>query len=139
MLNLEKIETIMTRGVFSVDFDDSVKKADDLMKEEKIKHVPVVDGSKFIGMITERTLMEYTLRQIYEYDDTFGEIGYNKISEFENVMARDVHVIYPEDSIAKAIEIMTKKRVDYLPVVDWDKNLVGIVTAMDILMFIKNK
>ena len=139
MLNSEKIETIMTRGVFSVDFDDSIKKADNLMKEEKIKHVPVVEGSKFIGMITERTLIEYTLRQIYDYDDEFGEIGYNKISEFENVMARDVHVIYPEDSIAKAIEIMTKKRVDYLPVVDWDKNLVGIVTAMDILMFIKNK
>ncbi len=137
MPNTERIENIMTRGVFTVDFDDSIKKADDIMKEEKVKHVPVVDSGKFIGMITERTLMEYSLRKIYDYDD--AETGFNKISDFENVMSRNVYLIYPEDSITKAIEIMTKKRIDYLPVVDWEKNLLGIITAMDILMYIKNK
>lgn len=131
-----KVEEVMTDNVFSVEFEDSIKKADSIMREEHVKQVPVVDNRKFIGMITERTLMEYTLKQMYEYDDSLSDLEYNKISEFQNILAKNVHIIYPEDSISKAIEIMSKKKVDYLPVVDWEKNLVGIITAIDILLYV---
>lgn len=134
-----KVEEVMTRGVFAVDFDDSIKKADDIIREEGVRQVPVVENGKFIGMITETTLREYTLRKIYDYDDEFGEIGYNKISDFENIIFKNSHLIYPEDSIVKAIEIMSKKKIDHLPVVDWDKNLLGIITAMDVLLYVNKK
>ncbi len=134
-----KVDEVMTRGAFAVEFDDSIKKADDIIREEGVRQVPVVESGKFIGMITERTLREYTLRKIYDYDDEFGEMGYNKISDFENILTKNNHLIYPEDSIAKAIEIMSKKKVDHLPVVDWDKNLIGIITAMDVLLYVNKK
>lgn len=135
MLSLT-ISEIMTKDVFYVTLDQTVKEADDIMRNENIRHVPVVDNGKFVGLITERSLSDYTLKRIYDYEDEYGEIGYNKISDFRNIMAKDVHIIYPEDSLKKAIEIMTKYKVDCLPVVDWQNNLVGIVTSIDILLFI---
>jgi CBS domain-containing protein len=134
-----KVEEVMTKNVFTVEFEDSIKKADAIMREERVKQVPVVDNQKFIGMITERTLMEYTLKQIYDYDDSYADLEYNKISEFENILAKNVHIIYPEDSLTKAIEVMSKKKLDYMAVVDWEKNLIGIITAMDILLFVNKK
>lgn len=128
---------IMSKDVFSVNLDDTVHKADSIMQDEHVRHVPVVDGTKFIGLITERSLREYTLRQLYDFDDEFGEAGHNKITDYQQVMAQNVHIIYPEDSVLKAIEIMAKKKIDCLPVIDWDGNLKGIVTAVDILLYMK--
>jgi len=132
------IEEIMSKDVYSVNIDDTIHKADEIMRDEHVRHIPVVEGDKYIGLITERSLMEYTLRQLYDYDDEYGESGYNKISDFQEVMTRDVQVVYPEDSVQKAIEILAKKKIDCLPVVDWHGKLLGIITVIDIILFMKN-
>lgn len=139
MPGLTKIEEIMTKGVFTVSLYDTVNDADRIMREEKVRHVPVIDGSRFIGLITERTINEYTLRQIYDFDDNLEDSGKNKIFDFQQVMAKDVHMVYPEDSVKKAVEIMVKKKIDCLPVVDWENNLMGILTIYDILLFLNTK
>jgi CBS domain-containing protein len=134
-----KISEIMTSGVFSVEIDDTIHRADEIMRNEHVRHVPVIDGGKFIGLITERTLMEYTLRRLYDFDDEFGEIGYNKIGDFSEIMTKNLHVIYPEDSVRKAVELMAKYKLDCLPVVDWKNNLIGILTSVDVMLFINKK
>ncbi len=134
-----KIEDIMTKGVFTVQRTDTVRKADEIMKEQKVRHVPVLDEDKFFGLITERTLMEYTLRRIYDFEDNIDDVGLNKISDFSYILDTNVHFVYPEDSVKKAIEIMLKKKIDCLPVVDWNKNLVGILTSPDILLLFLNR
>ncbi len=135
MLVTTKVEEIMTKNVFYVDLQDTIHKVDELMRNEKIRHVPVLDGKKFIGIITDRTLMEYSLKKLYDYEDEFGEEGYDKITDFEHIMEKNVKVIYPEDSLKKAIEIMVKKKINHLPVVDWKNNLVGIITSTDIFLY----
>ena len=139
MPNLKKVEEIMTKEVFTVDIEDTVHKADELMRDEKVKHIPVLEDGKFIGMITERSLMEYTLKRLYDFEDEFGEQGHNKIIDFQHVMTSNLHLIYPEDSVKKAVEILIKKKLDCLPVVDWKKNLVGILTSTDVLLYFNNR
>jgi CBS domain-containing protein len=139
MPTITTINEIMTKGVFTVTFDDTIKKADDIMRNEGVRHVPVVEDDKLIGLITERTLLIYSLKQLYDYDDEFGNVGLNKISDFEEVMERNVRAIYPEDSVGKAIALMAKHKIDCLPVIDWKNNLIGIVTSIDVLLFMKKK
>lgn len=134
-----RIEKIMSSGVFTVNIDDVVQKADEIMRNENVRHVPVVDGGKYVGLITERSLMEYTLRQLYEFDLSREEIAQNRILDFQNIMTKQHQVIYPEDSIQKAVKLMAKYKYDCLPVVDWSNNLVGIITSIDIMLFIHNK
>jgi len=58
--------------------------------------------------------------------------------DFEKLIKRDPTVIYPEDSLKKVVEIMIKKEIDYIPVVDWDKNLLGSISFIDILLFVNS-
>jgi acetoin utilization protein AcuB len=139
MPTLTSVGEIMTKSVYTVTLEDTVRKADEIMKSEGFSQVPVLEDGKFIGLITERSLMEYSLRQLYEFDDAYGEAGYNKILDFEEIMTKNVRIIYPEDSIKKAIELMTKHKTYCLPVVDWKNYLVGLVTANDILLFFHKK
>jgi CBS domain-containing protein len=139
MLKATKIEEIMTKNVFYVSIDDTIHRADEIIKNEKVRHVPVLDGKKLVGMITDRTIMEYSLKKLYDYEDEFGEEGYDKITDFRNIMVKNLYVIYPEDSVKKAIEMMAKRKINYLPVVDWKNNLVGILTSTDIFLFFLNK
>ena len=134
-----KISEIMTKEVFTVDLEDTIHKADEIMREEKVRHVPVLEGTVFVGLITERSLMEFTLRQLYDFEDEFGELGHNKIVDFQNIMTKNVRIIYPEDSVNKAVELMAKYKIDCLPVVDWENNLVGILTFVDVLLFFNMK
>lgn len=134
-----KVIDIMTKDPYSVSIDDTVHKADELMKSENLRHLPVVEGSKFVGLITERKLAEYNLRQLYEFDNPDGEESYNTILDFEKVMKRGCHVVYPEDSVQKIINLMAKYRFDCIPVVDWDNNLVGMVSFLDLLLFLNQK
>lgn len=133
-----KVSEIMTSNVFTVTIEDTVYTAEQLMKEENIKHVPVVEGQKIVGMICLDKIREYTLRNIYERDQNYGEIGFNKIIDYEKIMNPIEHVVYPEDSISKAVKLFAKYKLDCLPVVDWDMNLIGIVTHTDILLFFHN-
>ncbi len=131
-----KIEDIMNKGVFTISTHDTLKTADDLMRNEKIRHLPVVEGTKYVGIITERSIMEYSLRQLYDSEDNLGEGSHNLITDFERIITKQDNVIYPEDSVRKAIKMMAKYRLECLPVVDWDKNLLGIITTSDIMLFI---
>jgi CBS domain-containing protein len=139
MESFTKVSDIMTKDPYSVNIDDTVHKADEIMKTENIRHLPVTEGKKFVGLITERKLAEYNLKKLYEFDNPDGENGYNKIIDFEKIMKRGCHVVYPEDSVQKVIQLMAKFRFDSIPVVDWDNNLVGMVSFLDILLYLNEK
>lgn len=134
-----KIKEIMTKDMYSLTLNDTVKKADKILKEEKLSRLPVLEGEKFIGLVTEKKVMEYVLRDIYDPENNLGDDGFNKIGDFENILIPTSHVIYPEDSVQKAIKMMAKYKLDCIPVVDWDMNMVGLVTITDVLLFIHQK
>jgi CBS domain-containing protein len=133
---LTQISEIMSRSFFSVQLDDTLKKADDIIKEEKVRFLPVLDGKKFLGLITERKLLEYACRKIY---DPESDAGFNSIGDYEHIMEEVSHVIYKEDTIFKAVELFSKYKIDSLPVVDWDYNLEGMLTTHDILLYFRKK
>lgn len=124
----------MSTNLFTVTIEDTLHSAYELMKKEKVRHLPVLDDTKIVGMLCERKVNEYILRKIYEPDQNFGDLGYNRIIDFENIMDKINHFVYPEDSVAKAVKLVSKYKVDALPVVDWEMNLVGLITNTDLLL-----
>lgn len=133
-----RIYDIMSSELYTVDVTDTIKKADEIMRDEKVEHVPVMENDSLVGVITERKIMEYSLRQIYEFENPDKE-GFNKIIDYEQIMEKCNHVIFPEDSIAKAVKLMSKYNLKYLPVVDWQYRMQGIVTITDLLLFFNKK
>jgi predicted transcriptional regulator len=133
------ISEIMTKDLFTVQIDDKVLLADEIMKNQKVKHDPVLEGKKLVGIISDRGLKEYTLKQLYSFEDPLPASARNRIIDFQSIMDKDIRVIYPEDGVLKAVEIMLKKKAGCLPVVDWSKNLVGMLTHTDVLLYLHRK
>jgi CBS domain-containing protein len=116
---------LMTREVVTLEADDALIQVDDLLKRHHIRHVPVVQGRKLVGMVSHRDLIRALARQA-------AGTGTHPISVRE-VMTRDVEAVEPHASAREAIEKLLDRRFGCLPVVDAQGDLVGIVTESDFM------
>lgn len=114
------IKDIMTTDVETVTLKDNVYEVAVLMAKNDIGFVPVVDGKKLIGVITDRDLV---VRGYAEKNE-----GSTKV---EKVMSDAVTTITPDTSVDDAAKLMAKNQIRRLPVVE-NGNLVGVVAIGDL-------
>ena len=127
-----RVDKWMTPKVISVSPDTSLAAALRLMKEKKIRRLPVVsNGGKLVGIVSDRDLKEVTPSRattldVWELHTVLDRI---KISD---VMTKKVVTTTPESTIERAALVMLEKRIEGLPVVDAKGTLVGILTEGDV-------
>ena len=131
------VSDIMSKDVLTVDVFDTVQEAERIMEDEGYRHIAVTENGKLVGLITGKKIMEYKLRHLYDGKETF--FMEDRILDFEGIMKREPSVLYAEDSLEKAVNMMINKRIDYIPVVDWEKNIEGSLSFSDVLLFINEK
>jgi acetoin utilization protein AcuB len=116
---------------------DTLNWATKLLKEKKIKHLPVLDGKrKLAGVITDRDLKrasasDATLLEVHELLYLLDKV---KLSE---VMTKRPKTATPAMTLQKAARLMVDGGIGCLPVVEKGK-LVGIVTQTDLLDYLGN-
>ncbi|MDH5203674.1 MAG: CBS and ACT domain-containing protein [Nitrospirota bacterium] len=120
----------MTKNVFAVTPDDSISDAVRMMKENGIKHLPVVEGDRVRGILSDRDIKEFTPSKATTLD--IYELHYllakTKIKE---VMKKQVITTTPDAPIEEAAMIMYDQNIGCLPVVE-NERLVGIISDKDI-------
>jgi CBS domain-containing protein len=116
-----KVKDIMTGAVVSLDSKDSVEKAAELMKEHNIGAVPVCEGDKVIGIITDRDI---ALRSVASGNDS-------KSQSVREIMSSNPVTGTPDMDIQDASRVMSERQIRRLPIVD-SENLVGMVSLGDI-------
>ena len=120
----------MTRQVVSVQSDHSIHLAVGLMELKHIRHLPVVQGRRLVGLITHRDLVRAQaalLSKPFELaDDATMSIPVARI------MCRNVWTVSPLTRVLEAARIVLDHKFGCLPVVE-DGLLVGIVTEVDFL------
>jgi CBS domain-containing protein len=114
----------MTRDLFTVQPDDLVDLAANVMDWEHVRHVPVEDEEgRLVGIVSHRTLIRLLAQ---------GETRSREPVPVSRIMKRDPVTVSPSTTTLEAIRIMRTKRVACLPVVQGDK-LVGILTERDLI------
>ncbi|MFZ1750640.1 MAG: CBS domain-containing protein [Saprospiraceae bacterium] len=120
MMNLE-VRSIMTKNPVvahpSQSFDDVTK----LMMEVQIQQLPVVENGKLIGMITSHDLWKTNMK------------GNTSELLVRDIMTTKVVKITPKDKVGTAAELFADNRFKFLPVVNLDNELKGVVSAFDII------
>jgi acetoin utilization protein AcuB len=121
----------MTRNVVTVAKDASVLHVRNLLREKDINQVPVVDGKKVIGVITDGDIRENSASPASTL--SVHELNY-LLSEMKagDIMTRNPVTVSPETPIEEAAKILNEKGIGCLPVVSNDE-LVGIITTSDML------
>ncbi|MDK2372983.1 MAG: IMP dehydrogenase [Candidatus Korarchaeota archaeon] len=113
---VKRAESFIIRDVVTVTPDDTVETARSIMKEMDISGLPVVAEGRLVGIITRR-------------DVYFAEDGNQVVRE---VMTKDVITVSPDITPQEARKIMSRYKIEKLPVVDDYGRLVGLITAKDV-------
>jgi acetoin utilization protein AcuB len=115
-----KISQYMSRSVVTVTPQTEFHRAFDLMRSRNIHHLPVVDGSRVVGIVAERDLL-LAAANFGSSEVPIGEI------------MRSPAVCVGESALLKeAARLLVVRHIGSLPVLDSKKALVGIITETDI-------
>jgi CBS domain-containing protein len=121
----------MTQSVISVTSDQTLREATDLLRSKHIRQLPVVDGGRLIGIITDRDIKRATPSILSGVDrDEYDRIlEQTKVSQF---MTKEPMTLTADTPLKVAVHIFVTQKIGALPIVDGGK-LSGIVTQIDAL------
>ncbi len=125
----QRVSSLMTTDLFTVDQDDVVDLAASLMDWRHIRHVPVEDSEhRLVGLVTHRTLMRVLSQSLGRQRRPIA---------VHEVMQRNLVTVEPDTPILEAIDTMRSHGIACLPVVEQGR-LVGILTERDFMKIAKH-
>jgi acetoin utilization protein AcuB len=125
------VKNWMTSDPITVEPHTSMIDAEHLMKENKIRCLPVMKGGKLVGIVTEHDIKaasasSATTLDVHELVYLLARI------RVKEIMTKDPVTILESDTVEEAAGVMLKHKISRLPVMTEKKELVGIITDTDI-------
>ena len=117
-----QVKDVMTRGAEVVRPDATLQEAANKMKSLDIGPLPVCDGDKIIGMLTDRDI---TVRATAEGLDP-------KQTKVREVMSKELITCLEDQDVKEAAELMQSKQIRRVPILNKDKRLVGMLSLGDL-------
>ncbi len=119
---MQTIQDVMTRDVQSISPDETVRRAAELMSQFDVGAIPVCDGNKLVGMITDRDItIRSTAKGLAPASTRVGD-----------VMSTEVRTCYASQTVDEVLDEMGDTQIRRVPVIDQASHtLVGIVSLGD--------
>jgi len=114
---------IMTKNVQTAEPGSSLREVGTMMREGDMGAVPVVDGGKLVGIVTDRDIVVRGVAEGKTADSPVGE-----------VMTAELFTVTPDSFVFEAIRLMGDKQIRRLPVVNTDGGLAGIIAMADVAL-----
>lgn len=114
-----------SRDIWSLAPEASVYDAIKLMADKSIGLVLVMEGSRLVGVVSER---DYARKVVLQS-------RHARLTQIGEIMSAPVITIPPETSIAECMRLMTDHRVRHIPVLDGDR-VVGVISIGDVIKYI---
>ncbi len=127
----------MTHEVMTVQVKDDLQAARDLIIKNKIRHVPVLQGKKLVGIISRTDINRLSFSTIFT-DEGEGNDEVFEMLTIAQVMTHKPRVVTKTSTIREIAQILTEEEFHALPVVDTKDSakLVGIVTTTDVIRYL---
>jgi CBS domain-containing protein len=122
MANVRDLLKIKGEDVWTVSSSATVLQALKLMAEKEVGALLVVDGDQIAGVISERDFV----RSIAKTETCLIN------AQVQDYMTKEVFTVRPEQTVEECMQMMTKKRIRHLPVVENEK-LVGLISIGDVV------
>ncbi len=121
----------MNKPVITIEKKDSMQQAAALMKENRIRLLPVVDKGRLCGILSDRDLKRASASDATSLDvhELLYLISKIKVAE---IMTRDVVTVHQDWTVEEAADLMLARKISGTPVVDGNGQLCGIITQTDL-------
>jgi CBS domain-containing protein len=134
----EAISKIMSSEVVTVHKNQKLSDVRHIICESNIHHVPVVDGSTLVGLISYTDLMKLNI-VISGADERTIDAIVDQQFTIQEVMVTELTALTDTDTIRQATKILAEGAFHSLPVIDKQKRLVGIVTMTDLIRYLNDQ
>lgn len=118
----QQIKDVMTAEVVTLSPTAKATQAAEAMKSLNVGAIPICDGKRLLGMVTDRDLV---VRVMAEHRNPEMEI-------IRSIMTTDVDYCYEDQTVEEAAHVMQDRKVRRMPIINHDKELVGIVSLGDV-------
>lgn len=122
----------MTKNPICIGVNNKISEVVDIMNDKKLHRIPVVNGKKLVGLVTEGMISKNgatkaTSLSIYELNYLLSK------TTVDAIMIRNVITVHEDAFLEDAALLMYKHDIGCLPVVNDDNDVVGILTSNDVL------
>lgn len=125
------VDDLMEREVVTLNGDDNLSLAEDIMRLGRIRHLPVLQGGTLAGVLSQRDLFRAAVSSVLQLQRSSEREWLARIA-IRDVMTAPVVTVAPGTPIREAVEIMLARQIGCLPVVS-DGRLLGLVSETDCL------
>jgi len=133
-----KVGDVMSAWVSTLGRNDKLSIAEDLMKQERIRHLPVIDeGGGLCGIITQRDMFRNALVRALGFGSRAEDQILNTIPVKE-AMTDKVLTTTPDTLLTQAAKLMMERKIGCLPVIDGGR-LVGMLSEADFVKLMTQK
>ena len=127
-----KVSHYMSPQVVSIPPTMGIREAFFKMKENSIRHLPIIDdNNKLVGIISDRELRRPNW--VDEAKDIAHVYYLDNSMLVSDVMITRIHVLHTYDTLNKAVLLLLDNHIGAAPVLDKTENLVGMLSAIDLL------
>ncbi len=124
-----RVSEVMTARPRAVTPDTPLSQVAELMVAEDVGALPIVDGDRLLGLITDRDIV---VRAVAKGKDPRGMPA-------SEVATEEVVAVGPDDDLSEALKLMAQYQIRRLPVVTGESHLVGVVSQADVALSAKEK
>lgn len=131
-ITVRLVRDIMKTKLAVLHEEDNLEMAERVIKTFAFRHLPVVDGNKLVGLVSERDVLRAAVSTLDE-DHALRDHCVKRFFFVREIMTTEVISVRPQTRLLDAAKILREKRLGCLPVTEDDGTLVGIVTQGDFL------
>lgn len=131
------VNEIMMSSPVTLKIEDILGLADDIMTLARIRHIPIIEGKRVVGILSQRDLFRSALVKAMGFKPA-EQKDLLKSLHIQEVMSQPVITVTRETTVKRAARLMMEKKIGCLPVVEGE-TLVGLVTETDILRYVAER
>ena len=128
------ISQIMSKKLVTLNPTQSLYDAERLFKKHKIRHIPVVENDRIIGIVNYSDLLRISFANMTNDEDEVTSVVYDMYT-IPQIMAKTPLTVTSDTTVKEVAEILSKQSFHSVPVLENDK-LVGIVTTTDLINYL---
>ncbi len=131
----EPLSTVMTKDPTTVNVTNKLSEVRKLMSDGSIHHVPVVSGTKLVGLLSATDMVRLSF-SAYGADARAVDAMLDHEFTIEKVMSTELTTLKTSQKVRDAAAVLSSGNFHSIPVVDDDGNLAGIVTSTDLIRYL---
>ncbi len=127
-----RIKKFIRKNFISVNPDITLKEIEEIMENRKVKHILVFEEGELLGIISDRDVKKY--RSLFAETKASKRIDEATLEFKAHQIMTHNPITVPEDiKVSSALELMLKKSISCLPILDEENHVAGIITTSNFL------